>query len=127
MLKKWNASKKASKEEAKRMAAIMKSFTPEEQARYEDYRQSKFPGSHVKKIISSVAGSAKVPANMIVVMGGIAKLFVGDLVETSRVIMQERSDDGPIRPVHLREAFRRLQLRGAIPTRTNRRPLFKRL
>ncbi|GKE44542.1 transcription initiation factor TFIID subunit 11 [Tanacetum coccineum] len=43
---------------------------------------------------------------------GIAKIFVGELVETAKGVMRERSETGPIRPCHIREAYRRLKLEG---------------
>ncbi|GJV52474.1 transcription initiation factor TFIID subunit 11-like protein [Tanacetum coccineum] len=46
---------------------------------------------------------------------GIAKIFVGELVETAKVVMRERSETGPIRPCHIREAYRRLKPEGKMP------------
>lgn len=36
----------------------------------------------------------------------------------ARVVMSERKDSGPIRPCHIREAYRRLKLEGKIPRRS---------
>lgn len=71
-------------------------------------------------------------------MVSIAKMFVSDIVEYSMrsyeqwlfadsvlaglVIMQERDERGPVRPVHMREAYRRLMALGRLPTEI-RRPL----
>jgi transcription initiation factor TFIID subunit 11 len=36
----------------------------------------------------------------------------------ARIVMSERKDSGPIRPCHIREAYRRLKLEGKIPKRS---------
>jgi hypothetical protein len=43
------------------------------------------------------------------VVSGVGKIFVGEMVESALEIMDERGDTGPIAPEHLREAFRRYQ------------------
>ncbi|KAI3454817.1 hypothetical protein Pfo_011480 [Paulownia fortunei] len=70
------------------------------------------------KLLTSITGSAKISVPMTIVVSGIAKMFVGELVETARVVMAERRDTGPIRPCHMREAYRRLKLDGKIPKRS---------
>ena len=60
------------------------------------------------------------------VMTGITKLFVGEMVEAARVIMEERGDKGPIRPAHLREAFRVLVSEGKVPFYKKKRSVFTR-
>jgi len=41
-----------------------------------------------------------------------AKMFVGDLVESARERMTAANESGPIQPVHLRQAHRRMQRAG---------------
>lgn len=36
----------------------------------------------------------------------------------ARMVMTERKDSGPIRPCHIREAYRRLKLEGKVPRRS---------
>ncbi|VVB17386.1 unnamed protein product [Arabis nemorensis] len=52
------------------------------------------------------------------VVSSITKMFVGELVETSRVVMRERKESRPIRPCHIRESYRRLKLQGKVPKRS---------
>jgi hypothetical protein len=36
----------------------------------------------------------------------------------ARMVMTERKDSGPIRPCHIREAYRRLKLEGKVPKKS---------
>lgn len=107
------------------------------------------------QLLVSITGSQKISAPMTIVASGIAKMFVGELVETgehkliyshlpntyffvyelmlyilcitlcneacvfaARIVMTERRETGPIRPCHIREAYRRLKLEGKVPKRS---------
>ncbi|KAM3235488.1 transcription initiation factor TFIID subunit 11 [Capsicum annuum] len=98
-----------------KMQTILSQFTEEQMNRYESYRRSGFQKSNMKKLLTSITGSSKISLPMTIVVSGIAKLFVGELVETARLVMDERKDTGPIRPCHMRESYRRLKLEGKIP------------
>jgi len=69
-------------------------------------------------------------------MAGISKLFVGELVELGRTIQEEWARAGvdpvppgqplgPLKPSHIREAYRRLKAEGKLPYSKPQR-LFKR-
>ncbi|GBG61603.1 hypothetical protein CBR_g22400 [Chara braunii] len=103
--------------EPEKMRAVLAKFTPDQMSRYECYRRSGFHRANMKRLIQNVAGCA-VSVPMTIVMSGIAKLFVGDLVETARIVMNERRETGPIRPCHMREAYRRLKNEGKVPVRS---------
>ncbi|XP_009594063.1 transcription initiation factor TFIID subunit 11 [Nicotiana tabacum] len=98
-----------------KMQSILSQFTEQQMSRYESFRRSGFQKSNMKRLLTSITGSAKISVPMTIVVSGIAKLFVGELVETARMVMAERKDTGPIRPCHMREAYRRLKLEGKIP------------
>ncbi|KAF9611557.1 hypothetical protein IFM89_033561 [Coptis chinensis] len=100
------------------MQAILSQFTEEQMSRYESFRRSGFQKANMKKLIASVTGSPKVSVPMTIVVSGIAKMFVGELVEIGRIVMNERKETGPLRPCHIREAYRRLKLDGKIPKRS---------
>lgn len=100
------------------MQTILSQFTEEQMSRYESFRRSGFQKSNMKKLLVSVTGSQKISVPMTIAVSGIAKMFVGDIVETARLVMTERKDSGPIRPCHIREAYRRLKLDGKIPRRS---------
>jgi len=86
---------------------IIEKLTPEQYDRFEMYKRSSFKPV-IKRLI---ANSTSAPANKTVeiIVAGIAKVFVGELVEASKLIQKEWGDDprAPIEPKHLREAYRR--------------------
>ncbi|KAL2480861.1 putative Histone-fold [Abeliophyllum distichum] len=100
------------------MQTILSQFTEGQMSRYESFRRSGFQKSNMKRLLTSITGSAKISMPMTIVVSGIAKMFVGELVETARIVMAERKESGPIRPCHMREAYRRLKLEGKIPKRS---------
>lgn len=101
-----------------KMQAMLSQFTEGQMNRYESFRRSGFQKANMKRLLGSITGSSKISVPMTIVVSGIAKMFVGELVETARVVMTERKDSGPIRPCHIREAYRRLRLEGKIPKRS---------
>ncbi|CAL4955149.1 unnamed protein product [Urochloa decumbens] len=101
-----------------KMNAILSQFTEEQMNRYESFRRSGFQKSNMKRLLTSITGSQKISIPTSIVVSGIAKMFVGELIETARIVMTERKDSGPIRPCHIREAYRRLKLEGKIPRRS---------
>ncbi|KAG2599806.1 transcription initiation factor TFIID subunit 11-like [Panicum virgatum] len=101
-----------------KMNAILSQFTEEQMNRYESFRRSGFQKSNMKRLLASITGSQKISIPTSIVVSGIAKMFVGELIETARIVMTERKDSGPIRPCHIREAYRRLKLEGKIPRRS---------
>lgn len=113
------------------MKGILESLTPEQQQRYETFRRVGFPRPMVKKIMQRVlegygggkdkTAAANINPSAVIVAAGIAKVFVGELVEEARLIMEEWNDDtsNPLMPSHVMEAFRRLKRRGLVPSSSN--------
>ncbi|XP_017236646.1 transcription initiation factor TFIID subunit 11 isoform X2 [Daucus carota subsp. sativus] len=101
-----------------KMQSILSQFTEEQMSRYESFRRSGFQKANMKRLLGSITGSPKISVPMTIVVSGIAKIYVGELVETARVVMTERNETGPIRPCHIREAYRRLKLEGKVPKRS---------
>ena len=95
---------------------ILASFTPAQLERYESFRRSVLNRKAVKKLAMAATGGAgpapTVP--MLVVLAGLGKQFCGELVEEGRRVMADRGEAGPLRPVHVQEAHRRLAARGKV-------------
>ncbi|KAG2317134.1 hypothetical protein Bca52824_020256 [Brassica carinata] len=74
----------------------------------------------MKKLLESITGIKNMNNDdpRLSVVSGIAKMFVGELVETARLVMVKRNETGHIRPCHIRESYRRLKLQGKVPQRT---------
>jgi len=96
------------------MRAMITNFTPEQSSRYEYYRRATFQRSNVKRVMQSVVNSP-ISQTMSIVMGGVTKVFVGEVIESARTIMEEWNESGPIRPRHIREAYRRLKAKNNLP------------
>ncbi|KAJ7954493.1 Transcription initiation factor TFIID subunit 11 [Quillaja saponaria] len=97
-----------------KMQSMLSQFTEEQMSRYESFRRAGFQKANMKRLLASITGTQKISVPMTIVVSGIAKMFVGELVETARLVMTERKQSGPIRPSHFREAYRRLKLEGKV-------------
>lgn len=80
----------------------------EDQQRYETFRRSNFMKGTVKKYINQVIGQAVNP-NIVIAVSGLAKVFVGELVMEAVKVQKEQNQTGPLLPIHIHEAMRRLE------------------
>jgi transcription initiation factor TFIID subunit 11 len=92
-----------------RRKAIYARLTPEQRDRYEHYLNCAMDRSSVKKVMGRVLMVGKVSDALAIVMSGITKIFCGDLIEQGLLVMAEWGHSGPVRLVHLREAYRRVR------------------
>ncbi|KAI8595365.1 hTAFII28-like protein conserved region-domain-containing protein [Dissophora ornata] len=102
----WNqeaSSRGRSKEELK---ALLDCFSDEQLQRYEVYRRSVLSRPTVKKLVGTILNQ-QVTQTMAFVVAGFCKVFVGEMVEKAREVMEDWGETGAIRPEHLREAQRR--------------------
>ncbi|KAM0675058.1 transcription initiation factor TFIID subunit 11 [Gurleya vavrai] len=90
-----------------RLQKIIDNMTPEELLRYEDFRRSGFGKNGIRKLITSILGQS-CNLNFIISVSGIAKVFVGEMVEKALEVQKEQNDSGALRPSHIHEAYRRL-------------------
>ena len=117
---KTKQSKSIGKEETRQLLA---SFDDETLNRYEAFRRAHLPKANVRKIVSQIVGP--VPASVAIVVAGVGKVFIGEIVESALDIMEEWGHTGPIKPEHLREAFKRYQKRtGTMQNKYHTKRLF---
>lgn len=100
----------ADEEEKEKMQLLWSQFTEEQLNRYEMFRRSTFPRASIKRLMQSITGTS-VNQNVVIAMSGIAKVFVGELVEEAIRIQARYGETGPIEPKHLREAYRVIKRR----------------
>ncbi|KAE9977725.1 hypothetical protein EG328_001852 [Venturia inaequalis] len=121
----------AKQQHKKNMEILFDAFTPDQEERYEKFRRVRLRKESVRKLTNHTV-SQSVPANIITAIGGIAKSFVGDLVDRALDVQIEwlaattetweggpvahdpavkarieQKNRGPLTPDHIREALRR--------------------
>lgn len=91
-------------------------FGPSQLKRYEHFRRSDLKKDKVRKVCMALNPSlGKVQDPFIIALKGLAKVFVGDVVESALEVRTQLGDTGALQPKHLREAYRRLRRDGALP------------
>ncbi|XP_055606554.1 transcription initiation factor TFIID subunit 11 isoform X2 [Uranotaenia lowii] len=111
-------------EELEKMQVLVSNFTEEQLDRYEMYRRAAFPKAAVKRLMQTITGCS-VSQNVVIAMSGIAKVFVGEVVELALDEMERTGETGAIQPKYLREAVRSLRSRGQIPNGRGHKQFFK--
>ncbi|KAG1791131.1 histone-fold-containing protein [Suillus subaureus] len=66
------------------------------------------PKQAIRKVIQQTTGQ-QVSQPVAQIVAGVAKVFVGEIVEKARQVQSRRNDSGPLTPDHLREAYRMYQ------------------
>uniref|UniRef100_A0A2M3ZDA6 Putative transcription initiation factor tfiid subunit 11 n=1 Tax=Anopheles braziliensis TaxID=58242 RepID=A0A2M3ZDA6_9DIPT len=122
--KESKSKRELEEEEREKMQVLVSNFTEEQLDRYEMYRRAAFPKAAVKRLMQTITGCS-VSQNVVIAMSGIAKVFVGEVVEEALDVMEAGGESGAIQPKYLREAVRRLRNKGQIPSGRGHRQFFK--
>uniref|UniRef100_A0A7S4ETP4 Transcription initiation factor TFIID subunit 11 n=1 Tax=Chrysotila carterae TaxID=13221 RepID=A0A7S4ETP4_CHRCT len=113
------------RQENSRMSQLYADFskvaTEEQIARFEQYKRSKFPRAAMKKLMTDVVGTST--ERCAIVLASIAKMFVGEIVETAVEAMSKAGESGPLQPHHLRAAYRQARRAGTVPCSSTHRPV----
>jgi transcription initiation factor TFIID subunit 11 len=104
---------------------VYRKLTPQQLDRYEDFRGARFTASRIERLAKVISEVSSVSSTLPFVLGGVTKLFVGNIVEESRRIMSEWGDSGAIRPEHMREAYRRITTKPTTTVVGKRKHLFR--
>ncbi|XP_071496745.1 uncharacterized protein [Diadema antillarum] len=110
-------------EERQKMQILVSAFSEEQLNRYEMFRRSSFPKAAIKRFMQSIISST-VSQNVVIAMSGIAKVYVGEIVEHALDVMEQWGDTPPLQPKHIREAVRRMTNEGKVPSSRRTRTLF---
>ncbi|KXZ46416.1 hypothetical protein GPECTOR_44g9 [Gonium pectorale] len=104
---------------------VFDSLTEEQKNRYEVFMRSALPKPKMKKLMQAVLHNAQPAEKAVIAMCGIAKLFVGELVENARVAAAQEGYTGPLLPRHIHRAYQQLAAVGKLPSRGGSRRIFR--
>ncbi|ODQ67628.1 TAFII28-domain-containing protein [Nadsonia fulvescens var. elongata DSM 6958] len=102
-------------DEHERIKLLLQYFDSEQMNRYEIFRRANINRTSVKKLANAVLNQS-ITGNVAVVLSGLSKVFVGEIVEKARDVQmrmdspstpnKDENRQKPLRPEHLREAWR---------------------
>merc|ERR1712224_200305 len=76
-------------------------MTPDQQERYGFFKNS------IESIVGGrckIASGEKQFGEIMLITGGVTKMFLSEVIEKARIIADRKGDIGPLLPMHLREA-----------------------
>lgn len=101
------------KEERTKMQILVSNFSESQLNRYEMFRRASFPKAAIRRLMQSLTGTS-ISQNVCIAMAGIAKYYVGEIVECALDIRDQCEESGPLTPSHIREAARRVHAKSPL-------------
>lgn len=93
-------------EDREAIKQLLDTFDDSQSHRYEAYRRAHFSKASIKKTVQNITGN-QVTSSVSIIIAGVSKVFVGEIIELALEVMEERNEEPPLRPAHLREALER--------------------
>ncbi|KAA3682016.1 transcription initiation factor TFIID subunit 11 [Paragonimus westermani] len=97
--------REARKTEDRKLLALLAHFDEEQLNRFEAFRRATFAKASVRRLVQSIA-SCSVSQNVVIAMAGLTKVYIGEIVEEALDYKQRLGETGPLKPQHIREAYR---------------------
>jgi len=95
------------KERMDALAYLMNTqFTEDQYERYEFYKKSGLPSGSIRKVVNHVTNQSQGQNKVITAFRGIAKTYVGQIIEEARRVQERQGQKGPLLPEHVRESHR---------------------
>lgn len=104
---------------------MVQQFDEEQMQRYGVFRRTAIARPAVAKLVQRLidaSSTVSINQNILIVISGVAKVFVGEVVEEALDILEETEEQHennasqqPLTPYHLVEALRRLHMRRGMP------------
>ena len=79
-----------------RVTQIFRAMNDQEKERFELFRQANFSEKIMKKILTLIPGAGKINKNIITVIKSVTKIYVGQLVEESKLIQLQEARDAAL-------------------------------
>ncbi|EFP03379.1 hypothetical protein CRE_09515 [Caenorhabditis remanei] len=95
---------------------LLGNMSTQQLEQYDAYRRSRFQKSTIRKLVKEFTGGMNVNDNVVITIGALAKMLVGDIVEEALDIrdLNEDESDLPLEPHHIRSAYMKVARHGLI-------------
>ncbi|EFP03480.1 hypothetical protein CRE_09586 [Caenorhabditis remanei] len=93
---------------------LLGNMSTQQLEQYTAYRRSRFQKSTIRKLVKEFTGGLNVNDNVVITIGALAKMLVGDIVEEALDIRDLKEDEAdlPLEPHHIRSAYMKVAGQG---------------